>query len=93
METDIRDAMLPAGIHAAADLDPDIFVVHQVRKLIRDHALERGSDAGAAGDAQVAGIRPGARRYIGDAVEPCRGKPSRFQYAVDIGKILFRNVP
>ena len=69
--------MLPAPIHAPADLDFDVVVINNVWKLVKHHCFKCPRDAVTARNGEVAGIGAGASRNVGGRVETGRGQPKR----------------
>ena len=92
MQAKRGDAVLSASIHATADFDTELPIVHQMWKFLLKHVLKHGAQMGAVADGQIAGVGPRARGHVDARLEPQRIPPMVAQDAVDHRQVVFDDV-
>ena len=86
-----REAVLPASIHATADFDAELPVVHQMGELLLKHVFEHGAEVGAVADGQIARVGAGQRSRRSPTRTPAHPTLGRAD-AVDYRQVVFDDV-
>ena len=88
MKANIGNAVLPAAVHAARNLDFDVVVVNQIGKFVFHYFFQLARNAVAARDGQVASVCPWASCDVRGGIKTWFGQAQFVQFFVQSGQVF-----